>query len=154
MNKRFIYLFCLVFVLFSCSQKEEHKYTTDDQVDMVDTNSVVVSRFIPAEQTDIDKISLGVKKGISLCDCYKTKSLDFENVFAIACKVKYDVKVEGAEIAVGTWAMGGNAGIFSVGPVTSLISDWGNNPKRIKIEDEGFREVSNYVRDLPSSCGN
>jgi|GEM_PF-5570401 len=153
MNK-IAFLIAVVFVFASCSQKEGYKEVQDDAVDMVDTNSVVVSRFIPAEQTDIDKISLGVKKGISLCDCYKTKSLDFENVFAIACKVKYDVKVEGAEIAVGTWAMGGNAGIFSVGPVTSLISDWGNNPERISLEDDGFQEVLDYVRDLPSSCGN
>jgi hypothetical protein len=152
--KKIAYLFCLVFVLISCSQKEEHKYVQDDGVDMVDTNSVVISRFIPAEQTDIDNIMFGVKKGISLCDCHKTKSLDFENVYAVACNVKYDVKVEGATIAVGTWAIGGRAGIFSVGPVTSLISDWGNNPQKVSIEDEGFSEVSNYVRDLPSSCRN
>jgi hypothetical protein len=48
--------------------------------------------------------------------------------------------------------MGGNAGIFSVGPVTSLISDWGNNPQRISLEDDGFQEILDYVRDLPSSC--
>jgi hypothetical protein len=145
MNK-IAFLIAVVFVFASCSQKEGYKESQDDAVDMVDTNSVVTPRFLPAEQMDIDKISLGVKKGIFLCDCYKTKSLDFNDVYAVACKVK------GGEIAVGVWAMGANGGIFSVGYPTATISDWGNNPQRISLEDDGFQEILDYVREIPSSC--
>ena len=140
-------LFCLVFVLFSCSQKDESISTADNQDVVVDTNSKVITRFIPASKRDIEQISQGVKKGISLCDCYKSKSLDFNDVYAVACKVK------GGEIAVGVWAMGTNGGIFSVGYPTATISDWGNNPQRVSLEDDGFQEILDYVREIPSSCG-
>lgn len=147
MNKA-ILLIVLVVVSMACSPKEESnlKVSETPSVDS-DTNLKPISRFSPASAIDIEKIAQGLKSGISLCDCYQTKSLDFENVFAIACKVK------GGEIAVGVWAIGANAGIFSVGYPTATISDWGTNPKMVGLEDEGFQEILDYVRELPLTCG-
>lgn len=147
MNKTTL-LIVLVVVSMACSQKEDSNLKIPDAPAVgSDTNLKPLSRFSPASALDIEKIAKGLKSGISLCDCYQTKSLDFENVFAIACKVK------GGEIAVGVWAMGINAGIFSVGYPTATISDWGTNPKMVGLEDEGFQEILDYVRELPLTCG-
>jgi hypothetical protein len=141
-------LAALFLVLISCAQQDETNTTANNKDVIIDTNSKVSNRFIPASKRDIEQISQGVKKGISLCDCNKTKSLDFDDVYAVACKVK------GGEIAVGVWAMGTNAGIFSVGYPTTTISDWGYNPQRVSLANDGFQEILDYVREIPSSCGN
>ena len=133
--KNFIFLSVLTFLL-ACGKKETSNHAS--------SNSVTESQksFTALSATELSKIETGLRKGIKVCDCYKTKSNDFSNVYAVACNVK------GGNIAIGVWALGGSSGIFSVELPTSTISDWGVHPD-IKLSDDGFQEVMEYVRNKP-----
>ena len=156
-----IYLYSLIILFaFGCGNKKNHEDSTplpseaygpiqnfNDTVsesvdDTVPKPVWANTRFTPALRSDVEKIAQGVQKGLALCNCYQTRSLDFEAVNAVACEIV------GGPIAVGVWAMGHNAGIYSVGYPTATISDWGKRPD-VSLEDDGFQEVLDFVRDLP-----
>ena len=141
----------IILVAFGCGEKKTKEDSSAPNPESTyqpfknfnDTTSKPERSFYPVLKRDVEKIAQGVKKGKALCNCYQTSSADFSNVNAIACQVV------GGQVAVGVWAMGGNAGIYSVGLPTATISDWGQHPD-VKLEDDGFQEVLEFVRDQPS----
>lgn len=114
--------------------------------------------FLKLTDREMNAIKISLEPGVEICGCIKTSSKDFEAVWATACAWSWD---KNGLTDIGVWAIGKNAGFYSVTHYTTLISDWGlrediflsdDGFEKSIVNEDGFQEVYDYAKDMMVLC--